>query len=41
MDGLRRILVVMDVKLGYGTVSFIISLQGFQWSFDFREGKIC
>jgi hypothetical protein len=39
-DGLRRILVLMDVKLGHGAVSFMIGLQGFQWFFDFHEGKI-
>jgi hypothetical protein len=36
VDGLRGIL-----KLGYGAVSFMIGLQGFQWIFDFHEGKIC
>jgi hypothetical protein len=41
VDGLRGILVLMDVKLGYGAVSFMIGLQGFQWIFDFHEGKIC
>jgi hypothetical protein len=41
VNGVRRILVVMDVKLGYGAVSFMIGLQEFQWFFDFYEEKIC
>lgn len=34
------ILLLMETKLVFGTVSFMIGLQGVQWFFDFHEGKI-
>lgn len=34
------ILVLKEIRLGFGTLSFMMGLQGFQWLFDFYEGKI-
>lgn len=38
-DGFQGILVLMEMRVWFGKVSFMMSLQGFQCCFDSHKGK--